>query len=92
MNGIARSITLTSRLMSIKGILPLVLTCVFSATTATADQNLGSILTDQYRDQVLALRHSFKSKKQEYGADGVPTRTSEEGPWTLYGGCKKDQR
>jgi TonB family protein len=71
--------------MSTNGILPLVLICVFSATTATADQNLGSILTDQYRDQVLALRHSFKSKKQEYGADGVPTRTSEEGPWTLYG-------
>jgi TonB family protein len=71
--------------MSIKGILPLVLTCVFSATTATADQNLGSILTDQYRDRVLALRHSFKSKEQEYGADGVPSRTSEEGPWTLYG-------
>jgi len=50
-----------------------------------ADNSLEDQLTDQYRDKVLALRHSFKSGSQEYSADGTATTTAEEGPWTLYG-------
>jgi TonB family protein len=55
------------------------------STRVAADNSLEDQLTDQYRDKVLALRHSFKSGSQEYSADGTPTKTAEEGAWTLYG-------
>jgi TonB family protein len=61
------------------------LACALLSTGIAADNSLENQLTDQYRDKVLALRHSFKSGVQEYSADGTPTKTAEEGAWTLYG-------
>jgi len=61
------------------------LACALLSTGIGADNSLENQLTDQYRDKVLAIRHSFKSGSQEYSADGTPTKTAEEGAWTLYG-------
>ena len=57
----------------------------FSATVAASGQDLETRLTDQYRDKILALRHSLKLDAQEYAADGAPMNPGEEGSWTLYG-------
>jgi TonB family protein len=61
------------------------MTCALLSTRVAADNSLEDQLTDQYRDKVLALRHSFKSGSQEYSADGTPLKNAEEGAWTLYG-------
>src|SRR5215471_1448477 len=52
---------------------------------AAADHELERQLTNQYRDKILALRHSFKSNSQEYDVEGKPVVAGEEGPWTVYG-------
>lgn len=70
--------------MPTKAVFILALSCGFSASTA-ADQRLETVLTDEYHDKVLALRHSFKPDRQEYAADGTPVKAAEEGPWTIYG-------
>jgi TonB family protein len=68
-----------------KAVVLLTLSCGFFGTATAADNPLENQLTSQYRDKVLALRHSFKSGSQEYEADGTPATTGEEGSWTLYG-------
>ncbi len=54
-------------------------------SAGAADNPLERELTDQYRDKVLALRHSLPSRSQEYTAEGAPLNAGEEGSWTLYG-------
>jgi TonB family protein len=58
---------------------------IFVPAAVAADQDLERQLTSQYHDKVMALRHSYKSRSQEYAADGAPFKAGEEGPWTLYG-------
>ncbi len=74
-----------------RAVIILALICGFFRTTSASDNEVETELTTQYRDRILALRHSFKSASQEYQADGTPVQAGEEGPWTLYGriGVKK---
>ncbi|HMF90815.1 MAG TPA: energy transducer TonB [Candidatus Angelobacter sp.] len=59
--------------------------CALGPAEVAADQELERQLISQYRDKILALRHSFKSNSQEYDAEGRPVMTGEEGSWTVYG-------
>lgn len=68
-----------------KAIFILALTCGFLSAAAAKDEQLEKSLNDQYRDKTLYLRHSYKSGSQEYDAEGLPLKGSEEGAWTLYG-------
>lgn len=70
--------------MPIKAAFFIAFVCGFS-TTVYAVENLDQLLTDQYHDAVLALRHSFKAGTQHYASDGTPMQTGEEGSWTIYG-------
>jgi TonB family protein len=71
--------------MLTKSIVTAALVCGLLPAAAACDQELEKLLTDQYRDKILALRHSFKSSSQQYNVEGKPVKTGEEGPWTLYG-------
>ena len=73
------------KLMRMKAIFVLALTCGFLSAAVGADEQLERSLNDQYRNKALYLRHSYKSGSQEYDADGQPLRGGEEGAWTLYG-------
>src|SRR5262249_41669608 len=57
----------------------------YLSAIASASDSLQDQLTQQYRDKVMSLRHSFQSRSQEYAVDGAPLKGGEEGPWTLYG-------
>ncbi|HEY6306255.1 MAG TPA: energy transducer TonB [Candidatus Angelobacter sp.] len=72
-------------------VLIFVMLSALSGAAAAADQELGNLLTSRYRDQVLALRHSFNARSQEYNSDGTPLTKGSEGSWTVYGriGVKK---
>jgi TonB family protein len=59
--------------------------CGLASAAAAADQELERQLTNQYRDKVMVLRHSYISRFQEYAVDGAPLKAGQEGPWTLYG-------
>jgi TonB family protein len=52
---------------------------------AIADQDMGTVLTGRYRGQILALRHSFTARSQEYDSHGNPLTQGSEGSWTVYG-------
>jgi TonB family protein len=69
--------------MRIRLLFILALTCMLGTTFAAP--NLEQTLNGQYHDKILALRHSFQSRSQEYANDGSPVRSAQEGPWTLYG-------
>jgi TonB family protein len=71
--------------IAMKTIVAVSLTCGLLPAALADDNPLAKQLTDRYRDQILVLRHSFKSGSQEYAADGSPVKVSEEGPWTVYG-------
>jgi hypothetical protein len=66
-------------------VLILVMLSALSGAAAAADQELGNLLTSRYRDQVLALRHSFNARSQEYDSDGTPLTTGSEGSWAVCG-------
>jgi TonB family protein len=59
--------------------------CSFVSAAVAGDHELDRQLTSEYRDKILALRHSFKSNSQEYDFEGKPVIAGEEGPWTVYG-------
>jgi TonB family protein len=61
------------------------LTWALMSSCLAADDTLKKQLTDQYRGKVLALRHSFTAKAQEYDAQGTPYNHGDDGPWSLYG-------
>lgn len=63
----------------------LALTGGLLSAAGAADNPLERELADQYRDKVLALRHSFPSRSQEYTVDGAPVNAGDERSWTLYG-------
>ena len=54
-------------------------------TLAAADPDLGAVLTARYHGQILALRHSFKARSQDYDSQGNPIVNGGEGSWTVYG-------
>jgi len=59
--------------------------CCSCLTVAAGDNDLGKLLTSQYQDKILYLRHSFTSGSQDYYPDGQPVDPAGEGPWSLYG-------
>lgn len=59
--------------------------CVLTGAAA-GDHELGKVLNDSYGGKALHLRHSFKSRSQDYDVEGKALNTGDEGPWTLYGG------
>ncbi len=66
----------------------LVMLTALSGAAAAADQGLSNLLAARYHDQVLALRHSFNARAQEYDSDGNPLLSGNEGSWTIYGRIK----
>src|SRR5215471_16229290 len=79
------SATLLTQVMLQKGIAILAVLCGLAPAAFGLDHELERQLTNQYRDKILALRHSFKSNSQEYDVDGKPVVAGQEGPWTVYG-------
>lgn len=63
----------------------LVLLAGASSCATAADQDLGARLTNHYRNQILALRHAFTVRSQEYDSQGNPLTGGSEGSWTLFG-------
>jgi TonB family protein len=72
-------------MMPLKTIVAVLFTCGLLPAALADDNPLEKQLADRYHDQILVLRHSFKSGSQEYAPDGSPVKAGEEGPWTVYG-------
>jgi TonB family protein len=72
-------------MMPLKTIVAVLFTCGLLPAVFADDNPLEKQLADRYHDQILVLRHSFKSSSQEYAADGSPLNASEEGAWAVYG-------
>lgn len=51
-----------------------------------ADQPLDKVVTNRYRNRILALRQPVQSDYQEYDFDGKPLMVAPDGPWTVYRG------
>lgn len=69
-----------------KSVLTLVILLAgFCSSANAADQDLGARLKEHYRNHILALRHPFTARSQEYDSQGNSLTGGSEGPWTLFG-------